>query len=360
VKAIRGVLVRILAMSTLADGANDFSFVRAFRRAGHSVVAVSPDWFVPRGWRPFGLRALRRALTPVLVREYNAALVAAARAQRPDLFFVFKGTYVTGETVSTLRAGGAVAINFFPDISFLDHGPWIPKAVPHYDWIFTTKSFGIDELRTTLGFERASFLPHAFDPEIHAPIRLSASDTDRLGCDISFIGSWSPKKESLLAYVAQSLPHRTIRIWGENWGRSRGLPGSVIEGHPVFGTEYAKAIRASKVCLALLHEATASARSGDLMTARTFEIPAAGGFMLHERNEEVARHFKVGRECAVFDGAEDLVAKIEHYVARPDERAQIAEGGRRRSLISGYSVDRRVEQILDKVGELRAPDVEAA
>ena len=35
---------------------------------------------------------------------------------------------------------------------------------------------------------------------------------------------------------------------------------------------------------------------GDRTTTRTFEIPASGGFMLHERNEEVLSLYREGSE----------------------------------------------------------------
>ena len=105
--------LRILAVSALWQGANDYAFVRAFQRAGHSVSVMPVEWFVPSGWRRTGLRALRRLLRPILVREYTQALIAEAEYLQPDLFFVFKGTYVTSVALNAIRSMGAITVNFY-------------------------------------------------------------------------------------------------------------------------------------------------------------------------------------------------------------------------------------------------------
>ena len=132
---------------------------------------------------------------------------------------------------------------------------------------------------------------------------------------------------------------------------------SIAERQYVLGREYAKCISASRICLGLLVEARPGASSGDLITARTFEIPASGGFMLHERNNEVSRYFLEDRECAMFSDADELVRKVRHYLENDRERRAVAEAGRLRCLASGYSVDARMEQVLAKYRELAASRV---
>lgn len=344
--------MRILAVSALWQGANDHAFVRAFRRAGHSVSVVSEDMYLLPDLRSRGMRALRRLARPMLVRELNAALVAEAETLRPDLFFVFKGVHVRGETVRALRRLGAVAVNFYPDVSFTAHGPYIPEALPHYDCIFSTKSFGIADMRRVLGVENVRFLPHGFDPETHVPTPLGATDIERYGADVSFIGTWSPKKEALLRRIRETLPEVRLRVWGGLWDNAAPGLSDVLMGHPVIGTEYAKAIGASAINLAILSESRRDSSSGDVTTSRTFHIPASGGFMLHERNDEALSYFAEGEECAYFGDSDEMLAKIAHYLANPEERRRIAAGGRARCLSSDYSIDSRARAILARYEEL--------
>jgi spore maturation protein CgeB len=126
-----------------------------------------------------------------------------------------------------------------------------------------------------------------------------------------------------------------------------------VETREVLGAEYAKAIRLSKINLGILSEVRKGASSGDLITARTFHIPACGGFMLHERTEEVRQHFEEGRECGMFNGAAEMVEKVGYFLDHAAEREAIAEAGHIRCLTSGNSVDDRVRAVLAKIAELR-------
>src|SRR5262249_23122090 len=154
-----------------------------------------------------------------------------------------------------------------------------------------------------LGVRHASFMPHCFDPEVHAPVALDHDDQARYSCEASFIGTWSPKKEALLAHILDVLPHLELKIWWTQWERARADLGLCVQGWAPTGREYAKAISASSINIAILSEARGEASSGDLTTTRTFEIPAVGGFMLHERTAEAQSLFVEGAECAMFADA---------------------------------------------------------
>ena len=297
------------------------------------------------------MRAIRRLLTGKIVSEYNRRLLAEAHIHRAQLLFVFKGALVTSCTLRALRDMDCVTIQFYPDVSFRTHGRHIPEALKEYDWIFTTKNFGLHDMNEQLGVTKASFLPHAYDPETHKPVEASAEEAEFFGADISFVGNWSPKKQKLMQHVDRNFPIRTTAIWGpKKWE----VLQSIYRGQPVLGLEYAKAIRCSKINIAILSERRFGASHGDNITARTFEIPAVGGFMLHEWTREAEEYFAGGRECAYFTDADDLVRKIQYYLDRDEERQVIAAAGHQRALVSGYSADDRIRAILDKYWQVRA------
>jgi hypothetical protein len=347
-------LMRILAVSNVWQGANDYAFVRAFRRAGHSVHVVSDEMFTPAGWKSVSLKVVRRVIAPLTAREYVKALVNAAEALNPHLFFVFKGTNVTPDALRAIQASGAVAINFYPDVSIMTHGRFIPKTLPLYDWIFNTKTFGIGDMACHLGIKNASILPHGFDPEVHRSFELGAQDERRLSAEVSFIGTWSPKKERVIEIILERLPNVRMRVWGNQWHRASPRIAGSAEHREVVGAEYAKCIRATSINLGLLSEVRLGASQGDQITARTFEIPATGGFMLQERTEEAQTFFEEGKECAMFADADELVEKVRYYLAHPEERARIAQAGYRRCITSGYSVDNRAAAVIAKARELIA------
>ncbi len=68
--------------------------------------------------------------------------------------------------------------------------------------------------------------------------------------------------------------------------------------------------------------------------------------MLAERTGEHRLHFTDGEEAVFFDGTDDLVRQVRHWVTADEARARIAAAGRARCLRSGYTYDDRLREIL--------------
>ncbi len=81
------------------------------------------------------------------------------------------------------------------------------------------------------------------------------------------------------------------------------------------------------------------------LNMRHFEITAAGGFMLCYDQPELAEHFEVGKECAVFNSEQDLLDKIAYYLEHADERIAIAQAGQMRTL-SQHLYSHRLQSLL--------------
>lgn len=328
-------------------GSNGYAAMKALRRTGWSV-DVAAEWeFIPVRWRTPGMRAIGRMLRAAAVREFNAHVVTLARDVRPEMLLVFKGTFVQSETLDSVRKLGVRSYCFYPDVSFRTHGPYLPAALPRYDWVFTTKSFGLHDLSEQLGMTRASRLDHAFDPDLHRPVRLTTDEMSRYQCDVSFIGTWSPKKERILTALATARPQLRLRVWGDQWDRANtaGVLGKSIEHRPVVGAEYVRAIAASTINLGILSEQRTGSSAGDQITSRTFHTAACGGFLLHERTEEVLRIFGDGTSIVCFGDDTEMIARIDEYLAVPHRRDVIAESGRR-TVESNHSWDARIHEIL--------------
>lgn len=327
-------------------GSNGYAGMKAVRRAGWSVRVV-PEWeYIPVRWQSPAMRGLGRAIRSRCVKEFNSALIRTLRRDRPQMLLVFKGMFVTPDAVAEARELGTKAYCFYPDVSIFAHGPYLPRTIREYDWIFTTKSFGVRDMRERLAIQNASVLLHGFDPDLHRPTRLGTGDLDRYGCDVSFIGTWSPKKEELLSHVARKLPHVRLRIWGEQWSRRTNTElDRAIVGHEVTGEEYVRAIGASRINLCILSERREGASSGDQVTSRTFHIPACGGFMLHERTAELLELFEEGKSVSAFGNENELVASVQHWLERDSDRMRIAQCGFE-MVRARHSWDHRIATIL--------------
>jgi spore maturation protein CgeB len=328
-------------------GSDGYGGMKALRRAGWDV-HVLPEWeFIPSKFRSMHMKAIAKVIRPLAVAEYNRELRLQARRLHPDMLLVFKGVWVNDVSVRSLRAQGVFCYNFYPDVSFHAHGPYIPKALPHYDWIFSTKTFGLSDMREQLGVTRASHILFAFDPDLHRPLPMTDRDYARYGCDVSYIGTWSPKKEALLTEVARRRPNVHLRIWGEYWNNARSPAiRNAIVGHEVLGNEFVRALLGSKINLSIMSEARKGSSRGDQVANRTFVVPACGAFVLHERTQELLQHFKEDEHFGCFGDADELIEKIDYYLARPELRRQIADAGRE-MVWREHSWDRRIRVIID-------------
>jgi spore maturation protein CgeB len=199
----------------------------------------------------------------------------------------------------------------------------------------------------------SEFVPDVCDPEGERVVEPQEADLASMGCDAGFIGTWTPKKELYLRALVERAPDIRIRVWGNQWtGQMRSLGGlaKAIEGRAVVGDLYALAVACTKVNIALLREIRAGASSGDLTTSRTFEIPACGGFMLHERTDEVLSFFEEGSEIACFSDELELVDKVRYYLLHDSEREKMRRAAHQRCVYQ-YNVDGLASHILRRYHE---------
>ena len=323
--------LRIVMTGESWHGSDCTGLARGFREAGHAVELIGMDQFFPAVDRSPGARVVRRAMGPFCQWQLNRRVRQSVRLRRPDFVLVFKGVAVAPRTLADVNRRGVWLCNFWPDVSTAGHWRVDRRIFRHFDHIFTTKSFGIADLETQLGITKASFLPHGYDPQVHRPLAPAAGGP--AAAPVSFVGQWSPHKEACLTHLAEAIGPEKLTVWGEGWERARSaVLRRAIRGAPAYGDFYALAIAESRINLGLLREIMPGASSGDQITSRTFHIPAAGGFMLHERTAELAAYFEEGREVACFGSPDELVEKVLHYLRNEPERLRIAAAGRRRCV----------------------------
>jgi spore maturation protein CgeB len=144
-----------------------------------------------------------------------------------------------------------------------------------------------------------------------------------------------------LFLAGQGIP---VKVWG-NWPRrwQHRHPNLKVMGRDLWGDDYARAICSFAINLAFLRK-----ENRDLQTTRSMEIPACGGFMLGERTREHQRLFREGVEAEFFHSQEELLEKVQYYLAHEDKRQDIAAAGRRRCLEAGYSNTDRLKGILQQ------------
>jgi spore maturation protein CgeB len=87
---------------------------------------------------------------------------------------------------------------------------------------------------------------------------------------------------------------------------------------------------------------------GAQMKGRHFEIPACGGFMLTDYNEEIEQYYAIGKEVECYSSFEELIDKIRFYLAHDKEREEIARAGHERTL-RDHTWDKRFKEIFSAI-----------
>lgn len=269
------------------------------------------------------------------------------------MLVAFKAHEVTKATLLSIRSKGTTLFNYFPDTSPFAHGGFLEETLPLYDRVFSTKRFWESESHPLFSKCRLQYLAHGYDPEVHFPCKLAAEERALFGSPISFIATHTAYKEHLLAELLSLAPGLDLAIWGSGWNRCKAADVKKrVKGYPLTGSSYVKAINAAKIVLAIMSGKVTGTSKGDETTTRTFEIPACGGFMLHERTAEVLSLFEEGDEIGCFGSVQELAEKVNYFLAHDQERLGVAQAGHRR-CVPAYSYENRMLELLSTFRSLR-------
>lgn len=336
-------------------GCDPRALAQSFRALGHSLIEIDAEDYVPWHWNGFITRVFRRLFLNALVGDYNRDVLRLAKSSNFDFILVFKGMYLEAETVRLLRDLGKPVYNFYPDVSFVDHGKFIPTALCHYDCVFTTKFY--HGAREVAEFKIAELVHvrHGFDPEVHRPLNLSVKQIEHYGCDVSFVGCWSPEKEGLILSILTERPNLKVVVYGIGWKYASTEFKKILGKNlrpGVFGDELAIVYGASKVNLGLLSNAASDASMADQTTARTFQIPASRACLLHEDTEEVRHYFKPDAEIFLFANKDELLTKLDFILSNNNTREHILDEGYRTCVLAPYDYSETAIKILQTFAKL--------
>lgn len=332
----------IVFVGPLYVGSTTRQRMLAFQRMGHTVVPVD---IVPGGLAArrltFGWRVKRRLFGDFDESRANERLRELPESLAPDLVWIEKGLTIEPDTLRALRAKWphAQVVSFSPDDMFNPRNQsrqWL-GGLGLYDLHVTTKTFNVPELRA-VGAHDVFYFDKGFSPQVHRPHPVTPDLRERLGGDVGFVGWPEGARERSMRYLAaHGVP---VRVWGP-WPRWKNAKNLIVEGRPLWDTEYAQALSAFRINLGFLRRV-----NRDKHTTRSIEIPACGGFLLAERTEEHLALFREGVEAEFFSSDQELLEKTKYYLAHEEERARIAAAGLSRCLTGGYDNESRLTSVL--------------
>lgn len=326
------------------QGSTSLQRLEAFRQLpGIDAVGVDSGASI---WRPPGAwaRVRNKLRLPVDRNGENTALLAAVRAERPDIVVVDNSKVITRGTLRKLRqAGAGILVYYSPDDIVARHNLSLPlqRSLPHWDVVCTTKTFNIAEL-AGLGVRRPLLVGKGFDPGLHRPLQADIVGPDFERFDAVFAGSHEPQRCASINALAEAGVSVVVYGAGKASWEPRHLSSHVTLRESAFGEAYVAAWHSGKVALCFLRKI-----NRDRITQRTMEIAAMGRPMAAERTDEHDAHFRHGTEYLGFRDDTELVTAVTSLLDHPERRRALGTAGRQRCLAGGYSIHDRAASMLE-------------
>lgn len=349
--------MKVLVAGDWHSDLHETEVCKSLRRLGHE--AMEFKWFHYFSFDPAKSRTLdsifkrlqNKFVAGPIVGRINRNFLAQVRQQRPDVIFVYRGTHLTLSTLKIIRQE-------FPDcklIGYNNDDPFSPiqprylwrhfmAGIPLYDLILAYRHANLDDFKQA-GARKVELMRSWYVPDRSYPVELSDVDRQIYDCDVVFIGHF--ELDQRLEYLESIVSHGyRLRLFGPTkyWMKplqQSPLLKNLAPTRMVWGDEYNKALCGAKIALCFL-----SKLNRDTYTRRCFEIPATNTFMLSEYSEDLATLYEQGVDADFFRSKEEMIEKINHYIAQPKERMKIAKSGYAKVRLDHHDIDSRISAML--------------
>jgi spore maturation protein CgeB len=265
--------------------------------------------------------------------------VAKAQIEQldPDVVYLQDLWFFRREELDAFRAQGRLVVGQIasapPGIELLRGFDLITTSFPHF--IPRFREAGIDSEYFKIGFyERVldRLRTDGVEPTPEAERRHA----------VSFIGGLDPtvhrRGTALLERLSERVP---ISIWGYGTaGLSRESPIRPHYRGEAWGLDMYEALARSRISI----NRHIDVAEGYANNMRLFETTGVGALLLTDAAPNLGDLFEPGREVVTYEGEDDLVEKIEHYLTHDDERLEIAGAGQKRTL-SEHTYRRRMAEL---------------
>lgn len=275
------------------------------------------------------------------VREWHVIgpqepVAETALSLRPDLVLVLDaaGRPFPVEQADRMRAAGIKTAVWFPDDPY--HSDLTLTLAPHYDYVFTLELGCVPHYRAA-GATQVHYLPFAANPYKIRPQRVDTS----YQYDICFIGTAFWNRAAFFDQIAEYLSTKRVFINGWFWDRMAKystLAGK-IKGYWLPPEEAVRYYSGAKIVINLhraaddeTHNTNSRGLKAVSVNPRLFEIAACGTLQLTDVREQTSAMYVPGSEIVTFSSPQEMIERIEYYLAHEEERRLIAWNGLKRTL----------------------------
>ncbi|MBI3016354.1 MAG: glycosyltransferase [Candidatus Tectomicrobia bacterium] len=279
----------------------------------------------------------------------SRGLLRTVREVRPDAVVVMRGASFLPEVLREIRQTISPVLAYWWLKGPIKIYPDTVEEVRCCDLLLSTSRRALDEFRRQVEVP-CHYLPLAVDPGIHRRLAVSAADSQRYDCDVSFVGSWNKERQEIIEHLA-SRTSASLKIWGPGWRKAFSGDGRLagcVQGAGIYGEQVVKLFNVARISLNI--HTWHGIPSG--VNGLAFEVPACGGMAMLEHSEELSEIYRIGEEVESYRSLEELVDKINFLLANPEARRKIAERGYER-VQRDHTFARRMERLTEAVQDAK-------
>jgi spore maturation protein CgeB len=254
---------------------------------------------------------------PTNLSNFSHHVLDVCKAFNPSCVVSTGIAPVEKSTLEKIGMMGIIRINYLTDDPWntSHRSSWFLHALPHYDHVYNPRLSNIDDLQAH-GCKEVSYLPFAYDPQIHFPDPPSNhEDINQFRSDVFFAGN--ADLDRIPFFDALLKAGFRVALYGHYWNRfivTSPYTKGYADPHKL-----RKAIGGAKVAICLVRRAN---RDGHVM--RTFELPAIGACMLTEYTDEHREIFgEEGRAVLYFRTKSEMIKKLKWLLENEDERHRL-------------------------------------
>jgi spore maturation protein CgeB len=286
-------------------------------------------WIQRLTWHLAGHRPARLSIFARLVRRI-------AEGARPGFLISTGFSPLTVRTLSSLKSLGIRCLHYSTDDPWnpSQYAQWLLRTLPFYDCVFSTRRANLEDFRK-IGCSQVSYMPFAYDPELFYPEEPLKEESKY---DILFVGGADDDRAPILNEIIQS--GLRIALYGDHWGGYKFLR----QWHLGRASQDMLRLLTSSIPINLCLCRRAN-RDGHVM--RSFEIPAARGFMIAEDTREHRELFGEEGDCVLyFTDAREAIAKANWALQHPQSRWRMAAAAHTRIITGANTYADRLQEML--------------
>ena len=345
--ALRGRHLSVAVVGPMYGGSLPIAgyLADAFKKLGHRCLLVdnAPGWPLYQAVQDSVEDAQAcEQLTRIQMNFLSEWCYARVAEFNPEICIVLAQAPVNDAFPHRLAKQGILTGYWYVE-NWRHMGYW-KEIAPRYDAFFHIQPGEFEAQLEAAGCAHHDCVQTACDPDVHKPVEVDDDERRAYGCDLSFAGAGYYNRLQVL----KGLTDYDFKIWGVEWSEP-SLSRCLAEGEKRFDAEiFNKIVAASKINLNLHASKTSPGvdEKADAINPRVFEIAAAGGFQLCDPCIGLDALFDLETELPAYRNLKELRARIDHFLAHPDERRAIAERARAR-VHAEHTYAHRAEQMLD-------------